>query len=600
MQIIAVVNEKGGTGKTTTSVSLSAALGSLGKRILMVDLDGQASASRWFGVEEDDRLADALLAGGGLEPIPNVAPGVSLAPSTGKVDSVARDLRPSQSAQLRKVLRQVQGDYDLIIMDCPPSLNNRLIGNALMAATHVLVPVETSIMALDGLQILLTTLEDIGDAFDHRIVLAGVLACRYDARTRLSRLVLEELRRALPNKVFSTVIRENVRMRECPASGQSILEFAPESHAAEDYLALAQEMLANPEAWQQPAFWEIAHADDIEDEAQRCSVDSLRSRAAETVRAGAAKANQGKTGRSGKPEQASSTDSPGAQPQEPRTFTTPAPSLPSTPVETPQALPAAEVYPPSQVAASEQGAPRPAAVDRWTGGPVPGGVFATPQQPTEVASPPPGEPAQGWRADAHKPAAVDRWTGGSAPSEAFASPKPRADDTSPEANTDSPPNPPHKTREIDSCLDRLAEAKARLSGSEGDIPVEGGSPASQPAQRPQWRTAEPSPAEPSSQGNAPEPRPEDLRLSPAPASSAPADESTGPTHGGQSAWERGSEAADPKAETPKSKFVEASEPAPPAGADAFPALREFLSQISQTREMAGAGSASDADGKDGR
>ena len=287
MFTIAIVNEKGGTGKTTTAVSLSAALGNLGRRVLLVDLDGQAASSRWVGVEEDNRLADALIRGTGLEPIENVLPGVSLAPATGKLDSVSHELRPSQGGRLRKVLRQVSDRYDLTVIDCPPSLGNRLIGNALLAATHVIVPVETSILALDGLKILLTTLEDIREGFGHDLVLGGVLACRYDGRTRLSRLVLEELRRALPGKVFHTVIRENVRMRECPASGESILTFAPECHAAEDYLALGQEMLDHPEVWQQPAEWA---RDSIEPGAAGAAgpnVDDLRNHAAASVRAAA-------------------------------------------------------------------------------------------------------------------------------------------------------------------------------------------------------------------------------------------------------------------------------------------------------------------------
>lgn len=293
MQTIAIVNEKGGTGKTTTAVNLSAALGSLGQRVLLVDLDGQAASSRWLGVEEDNRLADALLRGEGLDPLENVMTGVSLAPATGKLDSVSHDLRPSQGGQLRKVLAKVHDRYDLTIIDCPPSLGNRLIGNALLAATHALVPVETSILALDGLKILLTTLEDIREGFGHELILAGVLACRYDGRTRLSRLVLEELRRALPGKVFRTVIRENVRMRECPASGESILTFAPDSHAAEDYKTLAVEMLSRPEAWQKPAAW-AARQDHPLAEDDRCSVDDLRSSAAASVRAAAFKAGQWK------------------------------------------------------------------------------------------------------------------------------------------------------------------------------------------------------------------------------------------------------------------------------------------------------------------
>ncbi len=238
---LAIVNEKGGSGKTTTSVNLAAALGEMGRSVLLVDLDGQAASSRWLGVEEDTSFADALWRGEGLEPIPQIIPGVSLAPGSGKLDSVAHDLRPTQGGQLRKLLAQ-QKQFDYIVIDCPPSLGNRLIGNALLAASHALVPVECSILALDGLKILLSTLDDIRDGFDHPIQLAGVLACRFDGRTRLSRMILAELKRALPGKVFHTVIRENIRLRECPASKKSILVYAGDSHAAEDYRSLAREL----------------------------------------------------------------------------------------------------------------------------------------------------------------------------------------------------------------------------------------------------------------------------------------------------------------------------------------------------------------------
>lgn len=240
---IAIMNEKGGSAKTSTAVNLAAALAERGQKILLVDLDGQAAASRWLGVEGDDRLAEALQTGGGLEPIADVAPGVSLAPASGKLDSVAHDLRPTQGGQLRRVLNEMSG-FDAIIIDCPPSLSNRLIGNALLAATGVIVPVETSVLALDGLKILLTTLTDVREGFGHDLTLHGVLACRFDARTRISTMVLDELNRALPGKVFKTTIRENVRMRECPASGQSILEYASDCHAASDYRMLAAEVLS--------------------------------------------------------------------------------------------------------------------------------------------------------------------------------------------------------------------------------------------------------------------------------------------------------------------------------------------------------------------
>lgn len=281
--VIGIVNEKGGTGKTSTAVNLSAALGELGRKILLVDLDGQAASSRWLGVEEDSRLADALRLGGGLEPIADVLPGVSLAPASGKLDSVSHELRPTQGGQLRKVLAEVEG-FDFVLIDCPPSLSNRLIGNALLASTHVIVPVETSILALDGLRILLTTLEDVREGFERDLILGGVLACRYDPRTRLSRLVLDELRRALPGKVFQTVIRENVRMRECPASGQSILSFAPNCHAAEDYRALAKEMLEHPAAWMESVSGATQTDGQNASEGSDSGLENLRDNAAAAVR----------------------------------------------------------------------------------------------------------------------------------------------------------------------------------------------------------------------------------------------------------------------------------------------------------------------------
>lgn len=290
MPTIAVVNEKGGTGKTTTAVSLSAALAGKGQRVLLVDLDGQAAASRWMGVEEDHRLAEALVAGRGLEPVPTAVDNLHLAPSSGKLDSVAHDLRPTQGGQLRRVLGEVSGRYDYIVIDCPPSLGNRLIGNAMLAATHALVPVETSILALDGLGIVLTTLNDIRDGFGHDIRLLGAVGCRYDARTRLSRLVINEMHRALPRHVFATAIRSNVRLQECPATGTTIFDYDPRGTAAQDYAALAEEVLAGGPAatsTENP----IDEADDsaLDAEEQR-ALGAFRERAAGTFAKSAPKA----------------------------------------------------------------------------------------------------------------------------------------------------------------------------------------------------------------------------------------------------------------------------------------------------------------------
>ena len=281
MQTIAILNEKGGTAKTTTSVNLAATLGELGKKVLLVDLDGQAASSRWLEIEDDPRLADALLAGGGLEPIDDILPGVSLAPASGKLDSVSHNLRPTQGGQLRRVLAELQDRYDYVLIDCPPSLGNRLIGNALLAASHAIVPVETSILALDGLRILLIMLDDIRQGFDHDIELIGALACRYNSRTRLSRLVLAELHRALPGKVFNTIIHETVRMQECPAVGKSILDYAPDCSAGKDYRALARELVSGIAPVRSDHIaGDLTDSDEL-DESDRKAVLDFRKRAVE-------------------------------------------------------------------------------------------------------------------------------------------------------------------------------------------------------------------------------------------------------------------------------------------------------------------------------
>ena len=291
MKTIAILNEKGGTAKTTTSVNLAAALGEMGKKVLLVDLDGQAASSRWLGVEGDTRLADAMVEGSGLAPIDDVLPGVSLAPASGKLDSISHNLRPTQGSQLRRVLAEVKDRYDYILIDCPPSLGNRLIGNALLAASHALVPVETSILALDGLRILLTMLDDIREGFEHDIELIGALGCRFNSRTRLSRLVLAELHRALPGKVFGTAIHETVRMQECPAAGKSILEYAPDCSAAGDYRAVAQELVYGIVPCEiEIGLGDLVASDEVDPD-DRHKVSEFRKRAGELFRSPAYRAN---------------------------------------------------------------------------------------------------------------------------------------------------------------------------------------------------------------------------------------------------------------------------------------------------------------------
>lgn len=543
--IIAVVNEKGGTAKTTTTVNLAASLGELGQKVLVVDLDGQAASSRWMGVEEDNRLADAIVRGGGLEPIPDILPGVSLAPASGKLDSVAHELRPTQGGQLRKVLTSLKG-YDFIFIDSPPSLSNKLIGNALLAATHVIVPVETSILALDGLRILLATLDDVRSGFGHEIVMGGVLACRFDARTKLSRLVLAELRRALPGKVFDTVIRENVRMRECPASGQSILSFAPDSHAAEDYRALAKELLTQPSRWRNPAPGE-AEGEDGE-ASMGFRVESLRDNAAARVR--------------------ESSRKPGFQ--------------------TPRPAPPAEVDDTTAEATEDESAP-----SRWRTG-EDGQEDANPfERPPQS----PWELTEGTTSSAPSPASGDGEAASARDDDATGSPRPSPEaptepaeaGTAPTAASAPAPTPdtesdsPTEEQDICAWLDKLSQAKTRLKDvekvevvreSEADGPVvearrDGPVPIEQPPE-PQSEPEGTPPLDARQHESIPAPESPGQEASPvcedAQASEAGAAETPQPG----SARERSAPADSPGDETASEAAGEAAQPTPTGKQDASP------------------------------
>lgn len=240
MKTLAIVNEKGGSAKTTTAVNLAAGLARLGQRVVLVDLDGQAAASRWLGVVGDSRLAGALRTGRRVQAIPEQWPGVALVPACPELDAIAHELRPTQTGRLRQALEGMGAD--VAILDCPPGLGQKLVACGLLAASYVLIPVECSVMALDSLQNTLTDLDDLRTGLGHNIALAGILASRYDARTRLSVDVLGELRRAYPGKVLQAVVRETVRLRECPATNQSIFDHDPRGHGAEDFDTLSREI----------------------------------------------------------------------------------------------------------------------------------------------------------------------------------------------------------------------------------------------------------------------------------------------------------------------------------------------------------------------
>ncbi len=248
MRILACVNQKGGSGKTTTAVNLAAALGELGHRVLLLDLDPQASATNWLGISDAGRgLLDVFV--NEVEPLTLVrqtpAIGVEIIPSSAWLVGVEKALAGEVGAEtiLRGKLRAFPQRWDYIIIDCAPTLGILTV-SALAAAQEILVPVEAHVMALSGLAQLLQTVAIVKERLNPELEIAGILACRVDARTRHAQEIVEQLRNRFDSLVYRTVIRENIRLAECPSFGQPINQYDPRSAGAHDYRDLATEVNA--------------------------------------------------------------------------------------------------------------------------------------------------------------------------------------------------------------------------------------------------------------------------------------------------------------------------------------------------------------------
>ena len=248
-KIIAIANQKGGVGKTTTSVNLAASLGVLEKKILLIDADPQANATSGLGIDVEEvengtyqLLEHSIKAD---EAIQNTSsPNLDIIPA--HIDLVAIEIelvdQENRESMLKKAIEPLRDKYDFILIDCAPSLG-LLTLNALTASDSVIIPIQCEYFALEGLGKLLNTIKSVQKIHNNKLDIEGLLLTMYDSRLRLSNQVVEEVKKHFDEMVFETIIQRNVRLSEAPSYGESIINYDASSKGASNYLSLAHEII---------------------------------------------------------------------------------------------------------------------------------------------------------------------------------------------------------------------------------------------------------------------------------------------------------------------------------------------------------------------
>lgn len=254
---IVIANQKGGVGKTTTSINLSASLAKLDKKVLVIDMDPQGNTTSGLGVDKDNaenNVYDLLLGECEINEsiIKDIFPNLSIIPSNINLAAAEIELIGIEEKEfiLKKALEQVKEEYDFILIDCPPSLNLLTI-NSMCAGDTVLVPIQCEYYALEGLTQLMHTIQLVTDRLNPDLEIEGVVFTMYDARTNLSLQVVENVKNNLKQNIYKSIIPRNVRLAEAPSYGMPITEYDAKSTGAESYLMLAEEVIhRGEEEWQ--------------------------------------------------------------------------------------------------------------------------------------------------------------------------------------------------------------------------------------------------------------------------------------------------------------------------------------------------------------
>lgn len=250
-KVVAVINQKGGTGKTTTTINLGSALSKSGKKVLLLDLDPQSNLSYSLAVASPDAtLADVFLGNKSVNDVIVEKDGLWIVPGSNELVDIEISLvtQPEREKFLKNLLAEVKG-FDYVLIDCPPSLSVLTL-NALTAAQEVLIPLQMEVLTLQGLDQIMNTVEKVRKAFNPKLKIRGIVVVMFDVRRKLSQEVLEYLQENLKERIFRSQIRLNVKLAEAPSFGKSVLHYDASSNGAKDYQALAAEYLEGESAYQ--------------------------------------------------------------------------------------------------------------------------------------------------------------------------------------------------------------------------------------------------------------------------------------------------------------------------------------------------------------